>query len=420
MKFLTYIFTLAYLLTASTSFATKSNESRIAAVVNDKSILLSDLDHRLNLLLKTTRMETTPEMRKNLRERILQQMIDEELQRQLAKKFEIEIEKNDLEAAWSSMEKRLEMAPGQLKEHLKTNKIPKRVVTDQLQATLEWQHYIHERYRNFIQVTKEDVKTEMDRIKADKDRDQALLSEIVLTYDSPEQAEQTRQKASRLITKMQAGTPFPLLAQQFSNSGSAATGGDIGWVCVDQLEGPLKEKISLMKQGEVSEPIDVGGSYRIIGVRDRHGVGSLGDPIEYVSFQHIEFMFPMFGGQPAMEQTFINATQVRNEGRSCSLMKKMTTDRPRIKNQIVERRRIDELHPELAKVLKRLKPGERSELMNTGQGFVMFMLCNREVVQPHEPTEDDVRNSLSEKKISLIADRELRNLRRAAFVDKRS
>ena len=245
-------------------------------------------------------------------------------------------------------------------------------------------------------------------------------TEIIVKGDSTSTSDQAKQKADKLVAKIRSGSPFPLIAQQFSHSASAASGGDIGWVSVEQLGHELKDTVKGMSRGEVSEPVEVKGSYHIVGLRDRQGVGSLGDPIEYVSFQQVEFHFPMFGGEAAVEQTHLNASQIRSEGRSCSLMKKITKDRPRISSEMIHRRNIDQLHPELQKLFKKLKPGDRTELMNTGKGFIMFMLCNRDVVKPHEPGEDEIRMSLMDRKLSLIADRELRNLRRSAFVDIRS
>ncbi len=419
MKLLTYIFSFAYFLTTTAPFAAAAGDPSIAAIVNDKSILTSDLNHRLNLVLKSAKQNATPEMLKKFRMEVLQQMIDEVLQQQIVTKFEIKVEGPELDSARGSLEHRLGLAQGQLDAFLKENKIPERIVTDQVTAAMGWQKYIQSRYGELAVVTEAEVKAELAKLDQQKQKKQALLSEIVFKYDNPEQAEQAKRKAEEASGKIRAGAPFPVIAQQYSHSASAARGGDIGWVSLDEMDPATRKVVESAHRGEVTMPIAVSGGYRILGVRDRHGVGSLGESVQYVSFQQVEFTFPMFGGQQAAQETFIGAQTIREKARSCSMMKKLTDGRPRIKLQSVERVPLDSMHPELAKQIRKLKPGERSELLNTGEGLIMFMKCSEEVVNPHEPDEKEIRAKLRDKKLGVYFEKELRALRRTAMIDVR-
>lgn len=418
MKLLTYIFTFAYFLTTTSSFAA-SDEPSIAAIVNDKSILTSDLNHRLHLLLKGAEGQAQPEMVKKLRADILNQMIDEILQQQILKKFEIPVEGPELEGARATYEQRLGLQPGQLASYLKEQRIPQRIIEEQLKATIGWQKYISERYGKEANVTDAEVKAEMEKLNKQKQSKQALLSEIVVKYDSPEKADEARKKADEITAKIKSGAPFPIIAQQYSHSASAARGGDIGWVNIQDMEPEVRKVVESSRRGEITMPIAVSGGYRILGVRDRHGVGSLGDNIEYVTFQQVEFKFPMFGGQQAAQETYISAKGIREQARSCSMLGKLTKDRPRIKSQTAERIPMDNLHPELAKMLRQLKPGDRSDVMNTGDGLIMFMVCDKEVVKPHEPDEKEIRAKIRDRKLMTFYERELRSLRRAAMIEVR-
>ena len=48
-----------------------------------------------------------------------------------------------------------------------------------------------------------------------------------------------RDMAGRLVEQIRGGTPFPQLAQQFSQSPTAAQGGDLGWVVKGDMEPEL-------------------------------------------------------------------------------------------------------------------------------------------------------------------------------------
>jgi peptidyl-prolyl cis-trans isomerase SurA len=324
-----------------------------------------------------------------------------------------------LDSAWNMMEQRLGLSKGQLVGFLKENNIPERLIKEQVLASYGWQRYVHERYGKDVRVEDTEVKAEMAKLQKNKEKNQALLSEIVLNYSTPEQAEEAKRKATEVSAKIKSGTPFPLLAQQYSHSASAARGGDIGWVSIDEMDPEVKKAVQSTRRGEITSPVATQSGYRIFGIRDRHGVGSLGDSVEYVSFLQIDFQFPMFGGEEGQEETFIKANNIREEARTRSMMLKLTEGRPRIKTQNIENIQLDSLHPELIKVLSKLKPGDRSPLMNTGEGVIMFMMCDKKTVKPHEPTEEEIKNKLRETKFDAINSRELRALRREAFIEMR-
>src|SRR5262249_13543175 len=150
----------------------------------------------------------TPQVRQDLKKRILQVMIDEELQRQLGKKFNMEVDKTEIDSAWESMEKRMGLEQGQLKEYLASQKIPPRIVKEQIEANILWREYLQQRYLNNLQATDGDLKAEKAKIQSEKDQDQALLSEIVLNIKTPEQAEETKRKADQLVAQIRSGAPF--------------------------------------------------------------------------------------------------------------------------------------------------------------------------------------------------------------------
>ena len=54
------------------------------------------------------------------------------------------------------------------------------------------------------------------------------VSEIFLAVDNPDQDDKVRKDAQSLVTQIQSGATFAAIARQFSQSPSAAQGGDIG------------------------------------------------------------------------------------------------------------------------------------------------------------------------------------------------
>ncbi len=67
------------------------------------------------------------------------------------------------------------------------------------------------------------------------------------------------------------------MARQFSQSPTAAAGGDLGWVYEGQLPGELDNALQPMEVGQVSTaPIRSTGGYYILGLRERQeGIGTI-------------------------------------------------------------------------------------------------------------------------------------------------
>ena len=79
--------------------------------------------------------------------------------------------------------------------------------------------------------------------------------------DNPEQDEEVHRFADRLYDQLHQGANFSAVAQQFSQSATAAVGGDIGWVRADQLSPELGKAVAQMRPGELSPPIRAGAGY---------------------------------------------------------------------------------------------------------------------------------------------------------------
>src|SRR5262245_32279568 len=75
---------------------------RIAAVVNDDVISISDLDGRLRLALVSSGLPANEESRKRLTPDVLRLLIDETLQMQEAKRLKLSVSEDDVDRAIAS------------------------------------------------------------------------------------------------------------------------------------------------------------------------------------------------------------------------------------------------------------------------------------------------------------------------------
>src|SRR4029077_18082839 len=95
----------------------------------------------------------------------------------------------------------------------------------------------------------------LKRVKEHAGEAQSHIAEIFLALDKPEQDQEVRGLAEKLIEQMKQGARFSAVAQQFSQSATAAVGGDMGWLRPDQLPPELAAAVGPLKPGELSAPV---------------------------------------------------------------------------------------------------------------------------------------------------------------------
>jgi len=71
-------------------------------------------------------------------------------------------------------------------------------------------------------------------------------------------------EADDLVRKIQEGTPFEKLAQDFSHCPSGKDGGDLGEFSKGMMVKPFEDAVLKLKEGEVSPPVKTQFGYHLI------------------------------------------------------------------------------------------------------------------------------------------------------------
>ena len=263
---------------------------RIAAVVNDEIISIYDLKTRIALLLVSTNQKNTPENRRRLAPQVLRTLIDEKLKLQEAKRLAISVSEREVNNAFDVIEKRSNLGKGKLSKLLAGQGIPKSTMTDRIRADIAWVRTVAKRASLSSPISGEQVDEKLAEIRANKGKPEMLVAEIFIAVDSPEKATEAGTQAARLLEYLKKGTAFAALAQNFSQSATAAVGGDLGWLKQGQLGQKLDAALASMRPGQVSKPIRTNAGFYILLLRQRRddpGLEGLGDV--YVTLKQLFF-----------------------------------------------------------------------------------------------------------------------------------
>ena len=404
----------------------------VAAIVNDYVISDYDLNQRVALFIATSGVRPTPETLAQIRTQVLRSVEDEVLQLQEAAKHKITVSKIEVDRALQNISNDNKIPVEQILSTVTNAGVTVETFRQQLAAQLTWQRVVAARYGTDILINDEQVSEAMERLKQGADKPQFLVSEIFIAVDRPEDETSVGASATQIAEQLKQGAPFATVASQFSQSPSAADGGDIGWVVQGQLAEDLDGALVELKPGEVGGPIRSEGGYYVVLLRDRREpigtvvddapASAIFDPETPIPLDRLLVPLPANASDMIKERAMQLGGNIRETVRSC-------TDLPTVSAQLQGSvyTRLGQMKPatlaqELRDALQKTEPGRVVEPFFSPAGLEIIMRCDTPVVKPvvfELPTREQLEQQLFVQQMSVYAKSYLRDLRRNAVVETR-
>lgn len=256
-------------LVAAPAQAAKKSQG-IAAVVNNVAITQADLNDRVKMIASSANLPQNADVMARVRPQVLSTLIEEQIKLQEAARLKIKIDETDIDQAMAEIAGQNKMTPDQFRQMFKTRGLPIKSLRAQIRAQLAWMRVVTREIRPDIEVSETDIDAELSMMQAKVGQDEFRLAEIVLPIDRPQDEKNAGELAARLVAKIKKEPgDFPVLAQQFSRAAGAATGGDIGWVAVDQVAAEIAPQLATSKSGTLIGPYKTPSGLHIVLVRDR-------------------------------------------------------------------------------------------------------------------------------------------------------
>jgi len=393
-------------------------EMRIAAVVNNEVISVYDLVSRMRMIMLSSNIPDTPENRKKLAPQVLRQLIDEHLELEEARRQGVTATDAEIKHAIAQIEKQNNMPPGSLNDFLRARGIDRTTLIDQITASIEWAKLVRRKAAETVTVSDDEIDQAMKRLKEHAHDPEERVAEIFLSVDNPAQDDRVRQLAERLRQEMYQGARFSAIARQFSQSATAAVGGDLGWVRPDELPPVLRKATEQLKPGALSPPIRGTGGYYLLLVLDRRTGNGASEAGPIFDIVQVVFPLPPQAGAAARQQAIQEAARIRTEATDCpSLLKIGKQEAPQLSSE--GELRASEISPAMRKLVTGLKIGEASQPILQRNGVGVIMVCSRKEEGPTTITREMVADSLLERQLDLVARQYIEDLRRRAYVDVR-
>lgn len=401
----------------SPQVAQAQSTQRIAAVVNDDIVSVQDLRERLGLALLFSGLPRDAETQRRLAPQVLRRLIDERLQLQETRRRGIAVSPAEIRGAVRNAAAANNMTEQQLRGFLADQGVDPRALEQQIEAELAWLRMVRQTLAQQVVVTDQQVELALDAAQRGGSSE-VLLSEILLPVYSPDQSAEVLADAEELRAAIREGADFAAIARQVSASGSAAEGGDLGWVPLDAVQAALRPTLEALGPGQISDPMQTPAGVQLFYVRDKRTVAGVVAPdIRRVS----QLLFPVAPDAPesAVADAVARAQEIAREIGGCGDVERLARQLALPGSGDLGWMRPVDLPAEMAPVINALPLGRLSQPMRSGSGIHLIMVCENARSSPEAARRAAIRRDLEAEQVERLAGRYLRDLRKDAFIDVR-
>lgn len=397
------------------------NMRKATAIVNGTIITGTDVDQRVALILAANDAKDVPEDElRRLRLQVFRNLIDETLQIQEAEAQEMKVAPEEVDESFNRLaaSERYNRTPEQMDAYLRTLGSSAHSLKRQIEGELAWNRLLQRNVAPFVNVSNDEVNELYQRLEASKGTAEYRIGEIYLAANSSNR-DAVSANAQRIVEQIRQGGSFVAYARQFSEASTAAVGGDLGWIRLEQLQNPQLEGVAReMQAGQLAGPIEIPGGFSILYLIDKRQIG-MADPRDAVlSLKQISLDFPKGTSEDAARTKAAAFAEAVQQIHGCGEVEGAAA---KIGAQVVANDQIAvrSLPEALQGALLQLNVGQATPPFGSlEEGVRVLMLCGRDEPQTAAgPDRQQIASQMEDERINKRAQRYLRDLRRDAVIE---
>jgi peptidyl-prolyl cis-trans isomerase SurA len=249
---------------------------RIVAVVNDEVITHNELTERVQLVVSQLKRSggQLPEA-DVLQRQLLERMVNDLVQVQLAKETGVKIDDATLEKTIQRIADDNNLSMTDFRAALERDGIRYPRFRDDIRNELLLGRLREREVENAIVVTDAEVETELAREARERssDTEYQLAHVLVLVPQqaTPEQIENRRKRAVVALGELRKGANFAQVSATYSDAPDALQGGNLGWRASGRLPALFLEAIEKLQAGEVSDIVRSPNGFHILKLLGKRG-----------------------------------------------------------------------------------------------------------------------------------------------------
>jgi peptidyl-prolyl cis-trans isomerase SurA len=250
---------------------------RIVAVVNNEVITRGDLDERYRLATVQLKQQgTAPPPRDVLEKQILDRMVIDRVQLQLARETGLRVDDSDLDRALQRIAQDNKLTLPQLRAALEKDRIPFAKFREDIRSEIVLARLRQREVDNKIVVSESEIESFISAQQGrDQRREEFNLSHILVTVPenaAPEQIQARRARAEQALQQIRTGADFRQVAATYSDAPDALQGGVLGWRDSERLPTLFVDVLRPLANGDVAPIVRSPNGFHILRLNDRRGL----------------------------------------------------------------------------------------------------------------------------------------------------
>ncbi len=405
----------------------------IAAVINGEALTCSQIELDAEDLAKSLEQSGSSGQpsRQELWNRALDGRIVQTLQKQEARKLELQVADKDVDKAMADVEANNNIPAGQLVKILEAQGMDIQRYRETLHDRLLSSKLINISVRSKLQVSEESMREYYRKYLANPGpiREVKLLQIFIsLPPDpTPAQVEATRNKIEKLRVQVLAGEDFAHLATLHSDAPDAAQGGQMGWFMPGSLP-PRLASVLQLSIGKASETIRSPAGFHLLYVADeRWHEPEIGKPYDEIHARHILIKLPSAADEEIQGKIRKRAEAIAKDMQGTSnevfatRAKEISQGPSATKGGDLGWFKQGDMVPAFEQVAFQLKPGETSGVVESPFGLHIIRVIGKRHIDPNafEAHSDRIKEILLNAEMQNQLPRWIAGLKARAAIERK-
>ncbi|PPC88269.1 MAG: molecular chaperone SurA [Methylotenera sp.] len=279
------------LLMAATNVDSTVKMDRIIAIVDQGVITEQELNDRVNTVSSQLEKQGTSLPPKEVLEKqILERLIVDSLQLQLASQTGIKVDDTQLDKTIERIASQNKLTVAEFKAALESDGLSLRKFREDIRNEITISRLRERDVDNRLTVSDGEIDNYLTtQANRGDEQDEYEISHILIRApedSSPEDLEKVRVKTENALQELASGKDFTQVSASFSDTPNALEGGQLGWKNGAQIPTLFLDAVKGMQVGEISKPLRSPNGFHILKLTNRRG-GASTLMIEQTHARHI-------------------------------------------------------------------------------------------------------------------------------------
>ena len=399
----------------------------IVAVVNSEPITNNEVQTRLARIEQQLSRQGTAPPRNQLAREVLERLIVERAQLQLARTLEVRPEESAVDQAVATVARQNQLSLDELKNRLLADGVDYTRFRADLRDELTLVRLREREVDSRVKISEQDIDQFLRERDAQAQTGPELinLAQILVAVPetaSPEQVAVLKAKAERAVARIRAGEPFATVAADMSDSPEAASGGELGPRPAERLPTLFVEATRSLQAGGLAGVQRSGAGFHVIKlIEKKRGTTALS--VTQTRARHILLrLSPELGEQAAKDKLADFKRRIAaGQADFATLARENSQDGSAKEGGDLGWASPGMFVPAFEQVMNQLAPGQVADPLVSRFGVHLIeVLERREKALTEREEREAVRNQLREKKMDEAFNQWLQDVRGRAYVEFRN